>query len=128
MQEQRCAFLRNADGHSGADAAKMIENLIGEESRVEKYAFGGEFLPRRVLETRGFDVEGIIPKLPKCDIEEDSVLGTTYRIAIKSRGITHDRGTFKRSAGERVRSASNSIEGRAANDCGVCATHQVLPP
>ena len=73
MQEQRSAFFRNADGKCGADAAKMVETLIGQESRVEKYAFNGQFLPRWVLERQGYDVESIIPKLPACDVEEDSL-------------------------------------------------------
>lgn len=93
----------------------MCEHLVGEESRIESYEFGGRFLPRGVLERKGFDMETIIPKLPACDIEENAVLGTTYRIAVKARGIVQNRGTLKRTVAERARGIGD--QGRLASDC-----------
>lgn len=93
----------------------MCETLVGEESRIESYEFGGKFLPRGVLERKGFDMESIIPKIPACDIEEHDVLGTTYRIAVKARGIAQTRGTLKRTVAERARGIGD--QGRLASDC-----------
>jgi len=101
----------------------MCECLVGEESRIESYEFGGRFLPRGVLERKGFDMETIIPKLPACDIEENAVLGTTYRIAVKARGIVQNRGTLKRTVAERARGIGDQgrlgigDQGRLASDC-----------
>jgi len=101
----------------------MCEALVAEESRIESYEFGGKFLPRGVLERKGFDMESIIPKLPACDIEENAVLGTTYRIAVKARGIVQNRGTLKRTVAERARGIGDQgrlgigDQGRLASDC-----------
>ena len=43
---------------------------------------GGEYLPLSVYEKRGFDVEAIRQKCT--DTEEHPILGTTYRVCIRS--------------------------------------------
>ena len=100
-KDQRTTFFRDVDGKSGNFAASLVERLIGEEVRTESFAFDGKFLPRAVLEKKGFDMEYIIPRLDPANIEDDSVLGLTYRIPIKSKSLHVDKTTKRQTTATR---------------------------
>ena len=87
---------------------------MAEETRIESYAFGGQFLPRSVLEGKGYDMESIIPKLPKSDIEDNPVLGMTYRIAIKSKTFGHSLSSTRRTTGTRTKAIEGPMASQSA--------------
>lgn len=66
----------------------MVETLIGREIHAETYSHGGTFYPKSKLEHDGYDMDSIIPRLSPKDIEECPILGTTYRIPVKTTGYS----------------------------------------
>jgi hypothetical protein len=106
-------FYREVANFSGADAAKRIETLIGVEEHNEFYEDAGEFLPLSVWTNRGFDAERIKENTPLCDVREDRVLGTCYRVKILKKGNAGHRGArreSKASAGGIKRPANRMLE------------------
>ena len=91
-----CGAVRKRDDL--AEFAKTVFETFTVEAKV--YYNGGEFLPLRVWETRGFDPVAIEASSDPSDVMEHKVLGTTYRVSIVSTGLKGERGTRSSSVAE----------------------------
>ena len=58
----------------------------------EEYAEGGQFLPLSVWENKGFPIDRIKQRTKPEDIQEDRVIGPTYRVSIISKNIKRKHG------------------------------------
>ena len=91
-----CGAVRKRDDL--AEFAKTVFETFTVEAKV--YYNGGEFLPLRVWETRGFDPVAIEASSDPSDVMEHKVLGTTYRVSIVSTGHRSETGTKSSSVAE----------------------------
>ena len=91
-----CGAFRKRD-----DLAKFAKTMFETFTvEVKVYHNGGEFLPLRVWETRGFDPVAIESSSDPSDVMEHKVLGTTYRGSIVSTGLKSETGTKSSSVAE----------------------------
>jgi len=90
-----------------AEFAKTMFEKFTVEAKV--YYNGGEFLPLRVWETRGFDPVAIATSSDPSDVMEHKVLGTTYRVSIVSTGHRSETGTKSSSVAEAEHHSRNLL-------------------
>ena len=100
-----CGAVRKRDDL--AEFAKTMFEKFTVEAKV--YYNGGEFLPLRVWETRGFDPETIEASSDPSDVMEHKVLGTTYRVSIVSTGHRSETGTKSSSVAEAEHHSRNLL-------------------
>ena len=65
------------------------------EKEVETFAEGGSYLPLSVWQSKGFDTSRIEALSEPANIDEHPILGTTYRVVIKSKAMKRDHGTMQ---------------------------------
>jgi len=71
----------------------MVTELVTTVEHRETYVDEGTFLPEGVLLQRGFDVARIKANIAAADIMEDRLLGTCYRVALRTTGNSGSRVT-----------------------------------
>jgi hypothetical protein len=86
-EQSQLQFYRSLDGMSGKDVVLAATEVLTKfQENESNYAEHGQFLPLGVWATQGFDAERIRTISKTSDIEEHAVLGTTYRVPIRSSG------------------------------------------
>jgi hypothetical protein len=75
----------------------LVEELVGFTEEAQRETDGGKFLPLSVYEKQGFDPEMIRTRSKRCDIREDPVLGTVYRVRILEQATETKTGTVRNS-------------------------------
>ena len=93
-EEDRHSFWLNCQSLKGSDKADLARQLKRKQvqSEMDSFAEGGEFLPLGVWKTKGFDAERIEANTTEDNKTEHSVLGTCYRVVIKSKHWKKDHG------------------------------------
>lgn len=109
MQAEQHQFFNELTGLSQTAVKNRYEALVTEEVTTDSFSQGGAFLPLGVWATKGFDTDRIKSKSRTCDIMEDDVLGTCYRVRILEVKTTGSR-SKKRSS----EAGANIVEGGAA--------------
>ena len=100
--EEQAKFFKDCGAIAKRDDLAEFAKTMFEKFTVEAkvYYNGGEFLPLRVWETRGFDPVAIAASSDPSDVMEHKVLGTTYRVSIVSTGHRSETGTRSSSVAE----------------------------
>ena len=79
-------FWKDVAGVKGSEALKelVVQSITTKRVEEESCKFGGSFLPLSVYAQQGYDTAMIKKHCSPRDIEEHPVLGTTYKVAIRS--------------------------------------------
>ena len=100
--------IRNMSG-IGEIRAFVADTMASFEKHEDAYAEGGEFLPISVWTTRGFSGNDILENTRPENMFSDAVLGTCYRVVVRS--------TFKQGQrGRERRQTENAHQKRSANN------------
>ena len=86
----RCRTTRSMEDKNALLSAYSQQKRYTDTS--EEYAEGGQFLPLNVWRTKGFPVDRIEQHTKPEDIQEDRVVGVTYRVVIRSRTTKRKHG------------------------------------
>ena len=99
-KEDQQAFFRDCKDMGARELLKKAKEVmhITEDAEAQYYQNGGNFLPLKIWETKGYDQAAIKSRSAAGDIREHPVLGTTYRLKIVEMG---DRGE-KRNASRQI--------------------------
>lgn len=97
-KEARRQFYLDVTGKAATEAARMLEELIGEEVTSDKWSEDGTFLPLSVYATQGYDIDKIRDNSDPRDIREHAVLGLTYRVHLSSTAFSGSRNQVRRSS------------------------------
>ena len=109
-QEAKMEFYKSIRNMGiGAIRAFVADTMASFEKHEDAYAEGGEFLPISVWTTRGFSGDDILENSRPENIISDPVLGTCYRVVVRS--------TFKQGQrGRERRQTENAHQKRSANN------------
>ena len=95
-KEARRQFYLDVTGKAANEAARVLEELIGEDVLTDKWSEGGTFLPLSVYATQGYDIEKIRDNSDPRDVREHPVLGATYRVHLSSTAMVGSRSQVRR--------------------------------
>ena len=91
---RRQEFFRSLHGMSEGDIAVTCNRLFDEFTYQEDfYEEGGSFLPLGVWERKGYDAKAIEAKTLPCDVQDHPVLGTCYRVKLRTQAKRNSTGT-----------------------------------
>ena len=88
----RCRTTRSMEDKNALLSAYSQQKRYTDTS--EEYAEGGQFLPLNVWRTKGFPVDRIELYTKPEDIQDDRVVGLTYRVAIISKTTKRKHGNL----------------------------------
>ncbi len=118
-EAEKMAFMASLGSGSAQDAIDKAEELQTYANDEEQFQEGGHFLPIKVWEKQGYDGESIKLLSRPSDVDEHPVLGTTYRLRLKSVVNNKVRGTR--------RASSAKVTPQAASSAGASAAAADLP-